>query len=257
MPTEIRIYSPSLHTYNGAPADAEMLIVHSSSANNTTTNNNTTSNPNPGLIVSIPIQVASSSGNSNPDLTAVFQAISGVNASTISLNASAPINDNINVNSFIPANPYYVYYGTLPYDSCGGNYYYAAFTDPISALGPLGNLVASNIATVPQSMKTNLQKSKTGPVTGVSSGSADNYVLFQLVGDDESCEATDANSNANDNANAENKTKEQSIGINIICGLLIAIVVMGIAWLFRKWANTDGGAAAPAAPAASAATTPA
>ena len=232
-PTEIRIYAPSLHTYNGVAADGEMLIVHSPNGNNNSSNSSNSSNPNAGLIVSIPIMISSSSANS--DLTAIFKAMNSINSSTIALNASAPINDNINVNSFIPAKPYYVYYGTLPYDSCGGNYYYAVFTEPIYAKTTLSNLVASNIATVPQSMKTNLQKSKTGPATGVDSGSADEYVLFQVVGnEDDSCDASnDANANPNVNADSNNNSKE--IGINVICGILIAIAVMGIAWLFRKW----------------------
>jgi hypothetical protein len=244
MPTEIRIYAPSLHTYNGATAAAEMLIVHSP--------NDTNDSANTGLIVSIPIQITSSSANS--DLTAIVKAMNSISASTIALNASAPINDNINVNSFIPAKPYYVYYGTLPYDSCGGNYYYAVFTDPIYARGALSNLSASNIATVPQSMKTNLQKSKTGPVTGVDSGSAEEYVLFQVVGnEDESCDASnDANADLNANADSNNNAKD--IGINVICGILIAIAVMGIAWLFRKW---NGSSAAPsAAPSTAPSTTP-
>jgi carbonic anhydrase len=234
VPTEIRIYAPSLHTYNGATSAAEMLIVHSPSANSANSTNGST----PGLIVSIPIQIASASSSANSDLTAIFQAMNGISASTIAINASAPINANINVNSFIPANSYYVYYGTLPYDSCGGNYYYAVFTTPIYAAGPLGNLMASNIATVPQSMKTNLQKSKSGPVTGVGSG-GDSFLLYEVVGgDDEPCDAS-----------ADYKAKE--IGINVMCGILIAFVVMGIAWLFYKWVNPAGASAAPPSAAAS------
>ena len=249
VPTEIRIYAPSLHTYNGATSAAEMLIVHSPSANSANSANSTNGST-PGLIVSIPIQIASASSSANSDLTAIFQAMNGISASTIAINASAPINANINVNSFIPANSYYVYYGTLPYDSCGGNYYYAVFTTPIYAAGPLGNLMASNIATVPQSMKTNLQKSKSGPVTGVGSG-GDSFLLYEVVGgDDEPCDAS-ADYDANANANSDDKAKE--IGINVMCGILIAFVVMGIAWLFYKWVNpadtsaaasTSGGAAA-------------
>ena len=53
---------------------------------------------------------------------------------------------------------------------------------------------------------------------------------------------TDSNNNAKD------------IGINVICGILIAIAVMGIAWLFRKW---NGSSAAPsAAPSTAPSTTP-
>ena len=226
MPTEIRIYTPSLHTYSGSPANAEMLIVHSSIDSNS------------GLIVSIPITMTSSSGTGNPDLTAVFQAINTISASTMAINASAPINNNIDVNSIIPAKPYYVYYGTLPYDSCSGNYYYAVFTDPVSVQGPLSNLVNSTIATVPQSMKTNLQKSKTGPITGLSSGSAEEYVLYQVVnpdGDDDEAPASTPDSNED--------VKAQSIGINIAIGLLLICVIMGIAYLFFKWVNPAGASA--------------
>lgn len=247
IPNEIRIYSPSLHKYNGVTADAEMLIVHSPSS---TSGFGSTSNQNPGLIVSIPIKFTSSSSSANSDLTAMFQAISGISASTIAVNASAPIHGNINVNSFIPAKPYYVYYGTLPYDSCGGNYYYAAFIDPIYASGPLGNLVASKIAVVPKSMKTNLQKSKTGPATGAGSGAADKYVLIELVGDDDSAD-TGANNSSKDNAD---KIKQQAMGMNVLWGIIVAILVMGIAWLFRKWvpASAGGVEASPAATVASA-----
>jgi len=229
MPTEIRIYAPSLHTYNGSPANAEMLIVHSSDSKS-------------GLIVSIPIMITSSSGSGNPDLTAIFQAINTISSSTIAINASAPINDNIDVNSFIPAKPFYVYYGTLPYDSCSGNYYYAVFTDPMSVQGPLSNLVASNIATVPQSMKTNLQKSKTGPVTGLGSGSTDEYVLYEVVNPDGCDDEGPALSVPDSNADI----KAQSIGINIVIGILLICVIMGISYLFWKWVNPAAAAAGAA-----------
>ena len=236
VPSEIRIYAPSLHTYNGSHADAEMLIVHTSS-----------SSSNAGLIVSVPIAVSASA---NSDLATIFQAANAINASTIAINASAPINYDINVNSFIPAKPYYVYYGTLPYDSCSGNYYYAAFTDPISAAGPLSAIGASHIATVPQSMKTNLQKSKTGPVTGAGSDSAENYVLFQLVGDDDDAAAESKSDNGPAPAS-------QSIGINIVWGMLIAIVLLGVAYMFLKGnaADATGTVSSAVSSAATAVTT--
>ena len=227
VPSEIRIYAPSLHTYNGSPADAEMLIVHN--ANDSGVNN-------AGLIVSIPITMTAASSSANSDLAAIIQAANSISASTIALNSSALINYDVNVNSFIPAKLYYVYYGTLPYDSCGGNYYYAAFTDPISAVGPLSNIVASNIATVPPSMKTNLQKSKTGPVTGVGSDSAEEYVLFQVVGDGDD-DDNDAASNSN-SANSDNGgTQSIGIGMNIMWGIIIAIILMGIAYMFLSNGN--------------------
>jgi carbonic anhydrase len=231
VPSEIRIYAPSLHTYNGSSADAEMLIVHTSG-----------SSSNEGLIVSVPITLTTASDSANSDLAAIFQAANTITANTIAINASAPIDDDINVNTFIPAKPYYVYYGTLPYDSCSGNYYYAAFTDPISTAGPLGAIMASNIATVPQSMKTNLQKSKTGPVTGVGSGSAEQYVMFQLIGhEDDAVEAEPKSDNGPSPAS-------QSIGLNIVWGILIAIALLGVAYIFTK-SNASADATGTVSPA--------
>jgi hypothetical protein len=99
--------------------------------------------------------------------------------------------------------------------------------------------VTSNIATVPQSMKTNLQKSKTGPVTGLSSGSVEEYVLYQVVNPDGDDDEGPASSTSDSNADV----KAQSIGINIAIGLLLICVIMGIAYLFFKWVNPAGASA--------------
>jgi hypothetical protein len=229
IPSEIRIYSPSLHTYNGSSADAEILIVHTPNSNAKTD----------GLIVSVPVSLAGSGSSANPDLTAIIQAANSINVSTLAINSSAPINYDVNVNNFIPDKPYYVYYGTLPYDSCGGNYYYAVFTDPVSAAGPLSAIMASNIATVQPSMKTNLQKSKFGPVTGADAGSTDEYVLYELVGDDCGNDDADAASKSNDGAATG---ASQSIGMNIVWGIIIALILLGIWYMFLSGDN-----AAPAA----------
>ena len=241
VPTEIRIYAPSLHTYNGDRANAEILVVHTPGASSGS-NTNTT-----GLIVSVPVSL---SGSGNPDLAAIFKAANTINPSTLTLNASAPINYTVNVNNFIPTKPYLVYYGTLPYDSCGGNYYYAAFTDPISAAGSLSDiLVDSGIVTVQPSINTNLQKSNTGPNTGIGSQqSTDQYTLFQVVGgqcDDDAGASNNNNDNTNDNGTASKKT--QKIGMNIIWGLIIALALLGIWYMFRSGSTSttnavgDGG----------------
>lgn len=76
------------------------------------------------------------------------------------MTASAPIPSAVDVNDFIPSKPFYVYNGTLPYESCGGNYYYAVFTDPISIGTPILNLVPSEIKTAPPPAL--LQKARAG-----------------------------------------------------------------------------------------------
>jgi hypothetical protein len=152
----------------------------------------------------------------------------------------------VNANNFIPNKPFYVYSGTLPYDSCGGNYSYAVFTDNISAAGPLSALVASNIASVQQSMKTNLQKSNTGPVTGADggTGSAEDYVLFEMVGDcdDDDGSGGSGGSGSGPGFNPSVRTTKSSVGMNIVWGVLIALFLLGLSYLFLT--RNDSAAAA-------------
>ena len=226
VPSEIRVYAPSLHTYNGAKADAELLIVHNPGSGS--------GSGSDGLIVSVPVSLTSSSSD-NVDLAAIIQAANTISVATISVNPSVSMNYDVNANNFIPNKPFYVYSGTLPYDSCGGNYSYAVFTDNISAAGPLGALVASNIASVQQSIKTNLQKSNTGPVTGADgTGSAEDYVLFEMVGD---CDDDDGSGGSGGSGSGPGfkpsiRTTKSSVGMNIVWGVLIALFLLGLSYLF-------------------------
>ena len=223
VPSEIRIYAPSLHTYNGAQADAELLIVHNPGSGS--------GSGSDGLIVSVPVSLTSSSSSDNVDLAAIIQAANTISVATISINPSVTMNYDVNANNFIPNRPYYVYNGTIPYESCGGNYSYAVFTDKISAAGPLSALVASNIASVQQSMKTNLQKSNTGPVTGADgTGSAEDYVLFEMVGD---CDDDDGSGSGSvPGFNPSVRTTKSSVGMNIVWGVLIALFLLGLSYIF-------------------------
>ena len=241
VPSEIRIYAPSLHTYNGAKADAELLIVHNPGSGSGS------GSGSDGLIVSVPVSLASTSDN--VDLAAIIQASNTISVATISINPSVPMNYDVNANNFIPNKPYYVYNGTLPYDSCGGNYSYAVFTDTISAAGPLSALVASNIASVQQSVKTNLQKSNAGPVTGADggTGSAEDYVLFEMVGD---CDDDDDGSGSGSKPTI--RTTKSAVGMNIVWGVLIALFLLGLSYIFLTRNDTAVSAATAAIPVASA-----
>ena len=224
IPSEIRIYAPSLHTYNGSKTDAEILIVHTNGSGSTSSD---------GLIVSVPVSLTSSgSGSDNVDLAAIIQASNTINVNTISINPSVPMNYDVNANNFIQNKPFYVYYGTLPYDSCSGNYYYAVFTDVVSAAGPLSALVASNIASVQQSMRTNLQRSPTGPVTGADAGTTDDYVLFEVIGDCDDDESGGGGGSGSNGSKPTVRTPKSSMGMNIVWGILIALVLLGISYMF-------------------------
>jgi carbonic anhydrase len=215
-PYEIRIYKPSLHTYNGVPADAELLIMHSSVSSNSSIGSD-------GLIVSVPVSVG---GKKNAGLNAIIQSANTLNAGTAAINSSVPISSAVDANDFIPSKPFYVYNGTLPYDSCGGNYYYAVFTDPIFISTPINNLTPSGIKIAPPPAL--LQKSKTGPRNGIGSTANDDHVLIEI---DNSCESDVTNAALNQSNVQNGNESESSINvINILWGILIIFFLWVIYW---------------------------
>lgn len=239
-PYEIRIYKPSLHTYNGVRADAELLIINSSVSSNSKIGSD-------GLIVSVPIAMG---GSSRSGLNTIIKSANTLNAGTVSLNSSVPIASAVDMNEFIPSKPFYVYNGTLPYDSCGGNYYYAVFTDPISIATPINNLTPSGIKVAPPPAL--LQKSKSGPTNGMGSNTSDEYVLFEVV------DTCDSDQTTNDYGSQYNKSKASDskaifTTVNMLWGLLISFVLWLIYWIFtrsKNGGNTDvsvGGTAATSA----------
>lgn len=115
----MRLYQPSLHTYNGKNTDAEILIIH----NHVLTNNN--------LIVCIPIKNNSSS-QSQLDLL-INQSSQMANKK----NSSAKLTiNNFSLKSFVPKKPFFFYNGTLPYVPCNGiiNYIVYDINDSLSIL---------------------------------------------------------------------------------------------------------------------------
>jgi hypothetical protein len=224
-PSEIRIYKPSLHTYDGVPADAELLIMHSIVSSNSDIGTD-------GLIVSVPISMG---GSNRSELNTIIQSANALNAGTVSLNSSVPISSVIDVNDFIPSKPYYVYNGTLPYDSCGGNYYYAVFADPISISTPINNLTPSGIKIAPPPAL--LQKSKTGPMNGMGTNAGDEYVLFEVMDTSES-DHTDPSLAYQNKAS---KVDESFLTtVNILWGILIVFVLWVIYKMFTVNVNVEG-----------------
>ena len=217
-PSEIRIYKPSLHTYNGVPADAELLIMHAS-------NSKVESD---GLIVSVPITMG---GNKRSGLNAIIASANTLSAGTLALNSSAPISSAVDANEFIPSKPFYVYNGTLPYESCGGNYYYAVFSEPISIATPINNVTPSGIKIAPPPAL--IQKSKTGPGNGMGSVN-DEYALYEFVDTQEDC----GQKNESNIELPDQLAKTNAITMNVLWGLLIAFVLWVIYWLFTKYYNT-------------------
>ena len=112
IPKYIRIYRPSLHTYDGNQADAEIVIYHENDGATMT-----------GMIVCIPITTSS---NVNDAGTLVEQIITEATTES-AVNATI---SNFTIGRLIPKASYYTYTGPLPYSNCipDNNYQYVVFS---------------------------------------------------------------------------------------------------------------------------------
>lgn len=110
---EINIYAPSIHTYNGSPADAEMLIIHDGAGKK--------------LIVSIPLVQSNGAAKSATILDNIITKFSSTFDKT-KTNDSQLVNvPNYNLENFIPSSPYFFYMGGAPFSPCDGQYSFLVF----------------------------------------------------------------------------------------------------------------------------------
>ena len=176
---EIRIYTPSLHSYAGAKTDAEMIIVHTS---------NTGANP---LLVCIPIKSNNTSSVSASFFKTVIDTVSN---SAPAEGESTTVNVNkFNLTAFVPRKPFFSYSATEPYQPCSASVEYIVFT-PLNAsldmmpesLEKLHSIISAN----PYDIKKGplLFFNEKGPSQG-GAGGGEIYIDCQPVG--ESDETTD------------------------------------------------------------------
>ena len=171
---EVRIYSPSLHKYNGSQADAEILISHSSGSQN--------------LIVSIPLKVSAIKSKSSKFFDLLSENIANL--------ANKPgqqvmINNTLmNLNDFVPEKKYYSYSGTLPYLPCNGTNDYVVFsmsedaysTISSSALKKFRNVISvSSITTKSNKFFASTKVARMG--TGASDDDNDIYIECNPTGE--------------------------------------------------------------------------
>lgn len=184
---EIRLYIPSLHSYNDSKKDGELVIIHTS---------NTGAMP---LLVCIPIK-----SNNTSSVSALFfnNIINTVASSAPSEDESTNVNiPNFNLNLLVPKSPFFSYSATEPYQPCSENVNYIVFGVSLDitsdALTKLQTIIQSN----PYDIKTgpNLfynDKGSNSKGSGFNSG--DIYIDCQPVGSsDETTEiVTDMGTNS-------------------------------------------------------------
>ena len=169
---EIRIYSPSLHTYNGNRADGEMIIYHK--------------NMDGGkqLIVCIPISSSVTvQNNASKQLTEIINNIS---------NSSNIQGSSFNLNNFIPDDYFYTYTANLPYYPCSSCIDYIVFDNgpqaisiSSSTLKVLRNTINKNeITTKDITSALEFTYSKKKPIYGSSDPDNNIYIECNPTGAD-------------------------------------------------------------------------
>jgi carbonic anhydrase len=168
---EIRLFSPSLHSYNGFKVDSELVIVHNSI------------NGSKPLLVCIPIKEGTSGSIGSIHLRTIIN-----NAPTKTGQSTSVNIPKYNLNTYVPKKPFFSYSGTNPYLPCGGNNDFIVY-EPInsdifissSSLQKLKGLIKENPFTI--SKNNLLYYNETGPQVG--DGTDNIYIDCQPVGKSE------------------------------------------------------------------------
>jgi carbonic anhydrase len=185
-PKELRLYRPSLHTFDGYHADAELLVVHTSSSG--------------GLMIGLPI-----TGNSDKNGSTASVLLSEIIKNAPETGNSVTINlQDFNLNYVIPKSPYFSYIGTAPFDGCTSStmYNYVVFPKQSiyinrSTLDALANAI--NESEMPTHEGDAFWNEK-GTTNNGFSGDGQIYIDCQPTGQEEEIlykEDSSANKNAN------------------------------------------------------------
>ena len=143
---EVRIYNPSLHTFDGQKAVAEMIIIHIS---------NKGTNP---LLVCIPLTSSSSNTAGSTLLETIIDntslhAPSNSESTTITMN-------NYSLDTFVPKKQFFSYTASQPYQPCVGNVDIIVFGIKLAQC-----YISSDSLTKLESITTpNTYTTKTGPL---------------------------------------------------------------------------------------------
>jgi carbonic anhydrase len=118
---EVRIYTPSLHSYSGSKADGELIVVHDNIKGGEQ------------LLTCVPIRISNSASSGS----ALFNAVINTMASSAPIDGeSTNVNFNgYNLNNIIPRKPFFTYSASEPYQPCTSKVNYIVFDTYNSTLG--------------------------------------------------------------------------------------------------------------------------
>lgn len=142
---EIRLYIPSLHSYNDTKTDGELIIIHTS---------NTGSNP---VLVCIPIK-----SNNTSSVSALFfkTLVDTVASNAPSDGETTVVNvPKFNLDFLVPKKPFFSYSATEPYQPCTENVEYIVFAPLEASL----DMMPDSLTKLQSIIKSNSYDIKTGP----------------------------------------------------------------------------------------------
>jgi carbonic anhydrase len=221
---EVRLYSPSIHTYNGKNTEGELIIVHTSiiGLNN--------------LLVCIPIKINDVDAEDSKILFNIIKTIAN----------NAPDKDegtdvrilNYNLNTFVPEKPFYSYTGSLLYQPCGGSIDYIVFSPnehyiniSSSSFSTLIKLINPHMYVTQKEMTINLFYNSKGAKKNTSNNNI--YIDCQPVGvDKNTIEEVVVTQFKTPSFTGTNIFKNQ--GFQLFLGILLFLVFFYIIfWLFN------------------------
>ena len=209
---EIRLYYPSLHSYNETKTDCELVIIHSS---------NTGENP---LLVCIPVK-----SNNTSSVSAMFfkTLIDTVADNAPAEGESTTVNvPKFNLSSIVPRKPFFSYSATEPYQPCTNGVEYIVFSPLQSSLDMMPDTLTtlqSIIQSNPYDVKsgTSLFYNEKGPSSG---GDGEIYIDCQPVGSSE--EQTDVVTDTGSSMTMSDWLKNPLV--KLILGSLLFIIILYI-----------------------------
>jgi carbonic anhydrase len=241
---EIRIYRPSLHTYGGKNADAEMIIVHNSSSGSEK------------LLVCIPINKSISASNKSAQ---TFDTIlSTVSKTAPSVNKQTIINlPTFSLNDFVPMKPFYSYNGTLPYAPCNGKYSYVVFSKNNEGALSMSYSAYSSLSKIISATSNNIKNgsggiyyNSKGPSQSTGLGE-DIYIECSPTGSDGETQVKSSTSSPTSLFSSDSVSNVlNSVYFQVIIGAIVILGIMKLGQILLKKLTTVKKISKPSAAAA-------
>lgn len=208
---QVRIYSPSLHSFNGNKTDAEMIIIHIS---------NTGEAP---LLVCLPIKISNSSTSMLSTIISTMQR----NAPTEGDSTTIMMND-YNLGKIIPKGEFHTYVANEPYQPCSEMVNYIVYDANNSSLSITKDVHDNLIEIIADSgIKSKVNGTVqffTNPKGSNTMTEDDIYIDCSPVGESEE-NTTVVNNYNSDNDNSWNNLKK-NVGFQMFIGIILFAIIL-------------------------------